>query len=82
MGIHTVPLAQALQEQGRRLVAFEPQPVIFQQLCANLALNGLMNVTAWPFACVPRRAMHLSLRAGRANKRAGKPLQRNCREVW
>ena len=51
MGIHTVPLARALREQGRQLVAFEPQPVIFQQLCANLALNGLMNVTAWPFAC-------------------------------
>jgi len=51
MGIHTVPLAQALRERGRQLVAFEPQPVVFQQLCANLALNGLMNVTAWPFAC-------------------------------
>ncbi len=51
MGIHTIPLAQALQVQGRRLVAFEPQPVVFQQLCANLALNGLMNVTAWPYAC-------------------------------
>ncbi len=51
MGIHTVPLAQALQEKGRQVVAFEPQPVVFQQLCANLALNGLMNVTAWPYAC-------------------------------
>ena len=51
MGIHTVPLARFLQPQGRKLVAFEPQPVVFQQLCANLALNGLMNVTAWPFAC-------------------------------
>jgi len=51
MGIHTVPLARALQSQGRRLVAFEPQPVVFQQLCTNLALNGLMNVSAWPLAC-------------------------------
>ncbi len=51
MGIHTVPMARAIQEKGRKLVAFEPQPVIFQQLCANLALNGLMNVTALPFAC-------------------------------
>jgi FkbM family methyltransferase len=51
MGIHTVPLARALREKGRQLVAFEPQPIVFQQLCANLALNGLMNVTAWPFAC-------------------------------
>ena len=51
MGIHTLPLGFALQEQGRKLVAFEPQPVVFQQLCANLALNGLMNVAAWPHAC-------------------------------
>lgn len=51
MGIHTIPMARALQEKGRKLLAFEPQPVVFQQLCANLALNGLMNVTALPFAC-------------------------------
>lgn len=51
MGIHTVPLAQVLQEEGRQLVAFEPQPIVFQQLCANVALSGLINVTAWPFAC-------------------------------
>jgi FkbM family methyltransferase len=51
MGIHTVPLAQLLAREHRRVVAFEPQPVLFQQLCANLALNGLMNVRAWPFAC-------------------------------
>jgi FkbM family methyltransferase len=46
MGVHTVPLALELARQGRTMMAFEPQPVIFQQLCANLALNGLTNVTA------------------------------------
>jgi FkbM family methyltransferase len=51
MGVHTVPLAQELARQNRFGLAFEPQPVIFQQLCANLALNGLMNVTALPYAC-------------------------------
>jgi FkbM family methyltransferase len=51
MGIHTVPMARYLADQGRTLLAFEPQPVIFQQLCANLALNGLMNVRALPYAC-------------------------------
>jgi len=51
IGTHTVPMARALAAQGRRLVVFEPQPFIFQNLCANLALNGLDNVTAWPFAC-------------------------------
>src|SRR5581483_8350098 len=51
MGIHTVPLAAALAKENRPLYAFEPQPVIFQQLCANLALNGLTNVRAFPYAC-------------------------------
>jgi len=51
MGVHTVPLALELARQGRAMLALEPQPVIFQQLCANLALNGLMNVLALPYAC-------------------------------
>ncbi len=55
LGIHSVPLAQALAAQSRELVVFEPQPFIFQNLCANLALNGLTNVTAWPWACGAQR---------------------------
>lgn len=51
MGVHTVPLALELQRQGRTMMVFEPQPIIFQQLSANLALNGLLNVTALPYAC-------------------------------
>ena len=51
MGVHTIPLARALSAQNRTMLAFEPKPVIFQQLCANLALNGLMNVRALPYAC-------------------------------
>lgn len=54
IGTHTVPMAKLLAAQSRRLVVFEPQPVIFQNLCANLALNGLANVTAWPNACSDR----------------------------
>jgi FkbM family methyltransferase len=48
MGVHTVPMARALG--SRRLMALEPQRIVFQQLCANLALNGLRNVTALPYA--------------------------------
>jgi len=44
-------MGRYLAEHGRTMLAFEPQPVIFQQLCANLALNGLMNVRAMPYAC-------------------------------
>jgi FkbM family methyltransferase len=54
MGVHTVPIAAALDRLGRAgvsMLAIEPQPVLFQQLCANLALNGLMNVRALPYAC-------------------------------
>jgi len=46
-----VGLAKAAAERGERMEVFEPQPVIFQNLCANIALNGLRNVRAWPFAC-------------------------------
>ncbi len=51
MGVHTTPMACHLARQNRRLLAFEPQPFVYRQLCANLALNGLTNVTAWPYAC-------------------------------
>ena len=45
IGALTVPIARLVGDTGR-VLAFEPQQVIFQQLCANLALNGLMNVWA------------------------------------
>ncbi|MEF8733036.1 MAG: FkbM family methyltransferase [Candidatus Accumulibacter meliphilus] len=45
IGAHTVFLAQAVGPQGR-VVAFEPQRIVFQMLCANIALNGLRNVDA------------------------------------
>ena len=54
IGALTVPLARQLALAGRELVAFEPQPVIFHVLCANVALNALANVRAWPFACGAR----------------------------
>jgi hypothetical protein len=43
LGDHTVPFAQHVGERGF-VFAFEPQRVIFQMLCANVALNGLVNV--------------------------------------
>lgn len=50
-GLLTLPLAKALAVRGETLDVFEPQPFLFQNLCANLALNGVTNVRAWPFAC-------------------------------
>jgi len=43
VGTHTVGLAKRVGPSGR-VLAVEAQPVIFRDLCANLALNGLLNV--------------------------------------
>ncbi|MCC6508213.1 MAG: FkbM family methyltransferase [Pirellulaceae bacterium] len=45
IGTHTVPLAQLTGPTGH-VWAIEPQRIVFQTLCANLALNSLTNVTA------------------------------------
>lgn len=45
MGAHTVLFAQKVGPQGR-VIAYEPQRVIHQLLCANVMMNGLMNVQA------------------------------------
>lgn len=43
IGCHTVFFAEKVGQQGW-VFAFEPQRVIFQNLCANVALNNLANV--------------------------------------
>ncbi len=45
IGAHTVFFSQAVGPSGQ-VVAFEPQRVLFNTLCANLALNHLENVQA------------------------------------
>jgi FkbM family methyltransferase len=45
IGAHTVPLAQMVGSTGA-VHAFEPQRILHQMLCANVALNGLKNVHA------------------------------------
>lgn len=62
IGTHSVPIAKALAAQRRQMVVIEPQTFIFQNLCANLALNALMNVRALPFACGERdTTLHFAL---------------------
>ena len=46
IGAHTVPLAKLAGAHGR-VLAFEPQRIVFQILCANLALNALTHVHAY-----------------------------------
>lgn len=42
IGMHAVPIARRIP--AGKLFCFEPQRIIFQQLCCNLALNDLTNV--------------------------------------
>lgn len=50
IGVHTIPLAQKVGKAGR-VIAIEAQPAIFHYLCANIALNGLFNVTTHDCGC-------------------------------
>lgn len=45
IGAHTLALASMAGAKGR-VIAFEPQRVVFQMLCANLALNAIETVEA------------------------------------
>ena len=49
IGAHTVQLSQLVGSDGE-IYAFEPQRIVFQALCANLALNQCANVKAWQAA--------------------------------
>lgn len=44
LGTFTVPVARALNATGGIVHAFEPQRIVFQQLCGNVVLNRLDNV--------------------------------------
>jgi len=45
IGAHTVGLSKAVGATGQ-VIAFEPQRVVYQMLCGNLALNNIQNVSA------------------------------------
>ncbi len=49
IGCHTIPFAEMVGEEGR-VYAFEPQRIVFQNLCANIALHSLTNVYAYNMA--------------------------------
>ena len=50
MGAHTVPMARKAGPSGR-VYAVEAQPQIHQILCANIALNALVNVETFNLGC-------------------------------
>ena len=43
IGTHTIPLAKRVGQSGG-VLAIEPQRVVFQTLCGNVAINNLLNV--------------------------------------
>ena len=47
-GSHAVRLAKIVGANGR-VVAIEPQPPVFQELAATMALNSLTNVDCYPY---------------------------------
>jgi FkbM family methyltransferase len=46
LGTYTTWLARFAARQGGSVYAFEPQRIVFQLLCGNLALNNIFNVQA------------------------------------
>lgn len=46
IGSHTVPIAKLVGPAGK-VICFEPQRIIFQTLCSNVALNSLTNVVTY-----------------------------------
>ncbi|MFN7835092.1 MAG: FkbM family methyltransferase [Burkholderiaceae bacterium] len=49
IGTHTIALARKVGSNGR-IHAFEPQRIVYQNLCANLSLNGILNVDSYLMA--------------------------------
>lgn len=49
IGAFSLVFARSVGAEGR-VYAFEPQRIVFQMLCANLALNEIDVVEAWPVA--------------------------------
>ena len=56
IGGFTVPVGDMLREQNGKVYSFEPQRIIFQQLCANVFINGLENVHCFNLALGDKRS--------------------------
>jgi len=49
IGAHTLSLSKMVGENGR-VYAYEPQRIVFQTLCANMAINSIKNVECYQIA--------------------------------
>jgi len=59
-GAHTGSWTLVMADHFREVHAFEPQRLLFQQLCGNIALNGLANVFTYNTA-LDEKTGHLTL---------------------
>lgn len=48
LGLHSIPIAKIIGDKGK-LICFEPQRIIYQHLCCNIALNSLVNVETYQY---------------------------------
>lgn len=46
LGAYSIPIAKSIQDVEGRVIGFEPQRIIYYQLCGNIILNRLDNFTA------------------------------------
>jgi len=47
LGAYSIPLAKNISERKGKVIGFEPQRIIYYQLCGNIVLNGLDNYYAY-----------------------------------
>jgi FkbM family methyltransferase len=75
IGAHTIPMAQLVGPTGF-VFCFEPQRILFNILCGNVALNELVNVKAYPLALgrAPGQTRVMPLDYRGANDFGGVPL--------
>ena len=46
LGAYSIPIAKGIQHVGGKVIAFEPQRIVYYQLCGNVILNRLDNIEA------------------------------------
>lgn len=46
LGAYSIPLAKSISNNNGKVIAFEPQRIVYYQLCANIILNRLDNYYA------------------------------------
>ena len=49
-GIFSIPIAQRIKDRGGKVIAFEPQRMMFNALSGSVALNDLRNVFSYQMA--------------------------------